>query len=165
MNAPTDAKVACASEIWPPSPVKIVIDRKITASTNAYVMRSTQIELTKVTITTRKPTTKTGNAIREVRRSCSSLYSWAIAGGGGSTPASGSVAALPSRSFGQNTSKRNRTRNGNVGWRSSAMLLPPTMSGSARAPIPMISAPTSVIGMFTKRPTAADAIAATIRSW
>ena len=121
-NPPAAAKVACISEIWPPRPVKIVIDRKMTARTNAPVSRDTHAGLTSVSITTTNPIMKTGNAIRESFCSAASLYSCAIAGGGGSTPASGSVTSRRSRSLGQKTSSRNSTRNGNDGRRSAREL-------------------------------------------
>ena len=45
------------------------------------------------------------------------------AGGGGSTPASGSVISFRFRSFGENTSTRNNATNGNDGRRFVARML------------------------------------------
>ena len=136
MNAPTDAKVACASEIWPPSPVKIVIDRKITASTNAYVMRSTQIELTKRD----HHDEEADDEDREARssrsgaaaRPCTRAPSPAVAG---RRPRAGQWRPCPRAAWARRRAAGTGPGTGTSAGGRRRCSLPPTMSGSARAPI------------------------------
>jgi hypothetical protein len=101
--------------------VKTVIDKNATASVSASVMRNTHKSVMPTRTKTRKRGTTTQNATLLARASCSSLYSWAIAGGGGSTPESGSVTSRRPLNAGSRISSRNSARNGSAGripfWR------------------------------------------------
>ncbi len=171
MNPPIPANVACASEIWPANPVMIVIDRNATARVSPSVMRNTHRPLTSVIIAKMNPTMKIGNTIFVSRAISGVLYVLAIAGGGGSTPARGSINSRRDRIERTSTKIRNSTRNGRVGRRSFASSLEELtpaqlwrMSGSARSATPSATPATKVAGMFVSFPHAAAAIVMTSSS-
>ena len=114
-NPPTAANVAWHSEIWPAMPVITVIDRKITPKMTACVTMSSQKasseNIARPSVTTTSATPKARVAIVRPRPRAAELNP----GGGGSTPASGSVASCCWRSPGQKSSSRNSSTNGSDG--------------------------------------------------
>ena len=84
------------------------------------------------------------------------------AGGGGSTPASGSVISFRFRSFGENTSTRNNATNGNDGRRFVARMLSVGSSTATTCAItPSSKPPRNATKMLESAASTAAEIAAT----
>ncbi len=170
-NPPIAANVPWHSEIWPAIPVITVIDRKIVPRITAWVTMKSHESSARVNTTSAVRTTATTPKIRVASVSVRLRSSAASAGGGGSTPESGSAWSRAVRSAGHRTSSPNSTTNGIAGvtfswiWPMSGWsadhrgrnVLASAMS--TPRPIP----PRNARGRLTSAPTAAAAIATTMR--
>ena len=163
-NAPIAANEPCASEISPAIPVNTVIDRKMIAKITAWVASESQYALPTNANQRHEPDAHHASRRCSVARVRPGPRSTAAsAGGGGSTPASGSVNSRFRFNDGLRIRTKNSTTNGSDGRRPWAMML---FVGRVRdricAPMPSARPPTSASGRLDRPANAAAAIAATM---
>ena len=163
VKAPMAAKTAWASEISPAMPVITVTDRNTIDRITAWVTRRIQKALATDNAHHRPATVAAPPAIQVATVSSRLRASAARAGGGGSTPAKGSVISARRASPGQRMSNRNRATNGNDGRRPWARRLPVGSSvASSWPPTPSSRPPASASGRLESEAKTAAAMAATM---
>ena len=163
VKAPMAAYAACAREISLAMPVITVTDRTMDRVT-AWVTRSSQKAFAADSVH-HIPAATARTAAPRVASVSSRLRAWAAkAGGGGSTPASGSVTSARRASPGHRTRRRNRATKGKEGRRPWARRLPVgSCVASSWDPTPSNIPPARAMGRLDSEAKAAAAMAATIK--